>query len=240
VSTTPLAAQIGPVELLSFWLDAHALGHLALLAYQQNAPWFTEMVHELRLENWTPTHALTCERIMGVTLRGAVAVGRLGSTALDLYLEALTRPSQPLEHFDAVLALASLALQWPSFASPARLAIEEWAGRATSASEFRKELVFSFATVLDDPDRAREWSLAWSRQILELRGSQEAQKVLGLAKRSGVSEKTVLLLTALGHSGDSGSIVDDLSPPIVLLAYLSSRSSAELYPPAELLDYVNV
>jgi hypothetical protein len=76
VSTMSRAAHLDPVELLSLWLDAQALGHLVLLAFRLDAPWFTEMVLELRPENWTPTHAITCQRIMGVALRGAFAVGR--------------------------------------------------------------------------------------------------------------------------------------------------------------------
>src|SRR5262249_39789832 len=81
VSAMSRAGHLDPVELLSLWLDAQALGHLVLLAFRLDAPWFTEMVLELRPENWTPTHAITCQRIMGVALRGAFAVGRLRSTA---------------------------------------------------------------------------------------------------------------------------------------------------------------
>src|SRR5256885_1137704 len=81
--------SVDPVELLSLWLDAQALGHLVLLAFRLDAPWFTEMVLELRPEHWTPTHAIICQRIMGVALRGAFAVGRLRSTALELYVGAL-------------------------------------------------------------------------------------------------------------------------------------------------------
>src|SRR5258708_14478678 len=117
VSTMSRAADLEPVELLSLWLDAQALGHLVLLAFRLDAPWFTEMVLELRPENWTPTHAITSQRIMGVSLRGAFAVGRLGSPALDLYVGALKRPAQPLEHFDAVLALARRALHHPHLAT---------------------------------------------------------------------------------------------------------------------------
>src|SRR5258706_6768090 len=239
VSTMSRAARLDPVELLSVWLDAQALGHLVLLAFRLDAPWFTEMVLELRPENWTPTHAITSQRIMGVSLRGAFAVGQLHSTALDLYVGALERPAQPLEHFDAVLALASLSLQQPHLATVARLAVEEWAGRATSDYGFRKELRLSFATVLDDPGRAREWSLAWCRDVLELRGSREAQTALAMAQRCGLPEKEALLLTALGHSGDCGAIVDGLSPAVLLLSHLYARDSDELYPPAAAIEYVN-
>jgi len=239
VSTMSRAAHLDPVELLSLWLDAQALGHLVLLAFRPDAPWFTEMVLELRPENWTPTHAITCQRIMGVALRGAFAVGRLRSTALELYVGALKRPAQPLEHFDAVLALASLALQQPHLATVARLAVEEWAGRATSKSGFRKELGLSFAMVLDDPGRARERALAWCRDVLELRGSGEAQTALAMAQRCGVPEKEALLLTALGHAGDCGAIVDDLSPAVLLLTNLCARNPDELYPPAAVLEYVS-
>ncbi len=239
VSTMSRAAHLDPVELLSLWLDAQALGHLVLLAFRLDAPWFTEMVLELRPENWTPTHAITCQRIMGVALRGAFAVGRLRSTALELYVGALERPAQPLEHFDAVLALASLALQQPHLATVARLAVEEWAGRATSKSGFRKELGLSFAMVLDDPGRARERALAWCRDVLELRGGGEAQTALAMTQRCGVPEKEALLLTALGHAGDCGAIVDGLSPAVLLLTNLCARNPDELYPPAAVLEYVS-
>ena len=41
VSTMSRAAHLDPVELLSLWLDAQALGHLVLLAFRLDAPWFT-------------------------------------------------------------------------------------------------------------------------------------------------------------------------------------------------------
>src|SRR6266850_4665215 len=58
VSTMSRAAHLDPVELLSLWLDAQALGHLVLLAFRLDGPWFTEMVLKLRPEHWTPTHAI--------------------------------------------------------------------------------------------------------------------------------------------------------------------------------------
>src|SRR5258705_1950089 len=126
---------------------------------------------------------------MSRAAHGAFAVGRLRSTALELYVGALKRPAQPLEHFDAVLALASLALQQPDLATVARLAVEEWAGRATSKSGFRKELGLSFAMVLDDPGLARERALAWCRDVLRLRGGGEAQTATAMPQRCGVPEK---------------------------------------------------
>ena len=37
IATMSRGTQPDPVELLSLWLDAHALGHLALLAYRLDA-----------------------------------------------------------------------------------------------------------------------------------------------------------------------------------------------------------
>src|SRR5262249_40864014 len=173
--------------------------------------------------HWTPTHAVTCERIMSVALRGAFATGRLGPAALELYIGVLDRPAQPLEHFDAVLALASLALQRPELAAGARSAVEQWEARATSAWGFRKELALSFMLALDDPGMTRTWSLAWCRGLLERRGAEAAQRVLAMAPRFGVSEEDALLLTALGHSGDCALILDGLSPAILLLPLLCAH-----------------
>src|SRR5258706_258010 len=121
----------------------------------------------------------------------------------------------------------------------ARLAVEEWAGRATSKSGFRKELGLSFAMVLDDPGRARERALAWCRDVLELRGGGDAQTALAMAQRCGVPEKEALLLTALGHAGDCGAIVDGLSPAVLLLTDLCARNRDELYAPEAVLEYVS-
>src|SRR6266481_836093 len=52
-------------------------------------------------------------------------------------------------------------------------------------------------------------------------------------------EKEALLLTALGHAGDCGAIVDDLSPAVLLLTNLCARNPDELYPPAAVLEYVS-
>src|SRR5262249_48249969 len=82
LSTISASTPPDPVELLSLWLEAHALGHLALLAFRGDRAWFSDLVRELRLAHWTPTHAVTCERIMSVALRGAFATGRLGPAAL--------------------------------------------------------------------------------------------------------------------------------------------------------------
>ncbi len=96
----------------------------------------------------------------------------------------------------------------------------------------------SFAMVLDDPGRARERALAWCRDVLELRGGGEAQTALAMAQRCGVPEKEALLLTALGHAGDCGAIVDGLSPAVLLLTNLCARNPDELYPPTAVLEYV--
>ena len=74
-------------------------------------------------------------------------VGTTGHTAHFVINELLRRKMSPV----AIARNSETPLGRP----------ESDAASATSASEFRKELVFSFATVLDDPDRAREWSLAW-------------------------------------------------------------------------------
>ena len=239
LSTISRSASPDPVEFLSLWLDAHALGHLALLAFRGDHAWFAEMVRELRPVSWTPTHALVCERIMSVALRGAVAVGRLGSTALEIYGRILESPAQPLEHFDAVLALASVALQQPALAPAARSAVEEWASRATSGLGFRKELRLSFERVLDDPGLARAWSLAWCRDLLERRGALEARATLAVAERFGASEEEILLLTALGHSGDCAVLVDGLFPTILLLSHVCARSADELYAPAAIVRHLS-
>src|SRR5690348_15527809 len=55
-----------PVALLRHWLEVHALGHLALLSFRGDLAWFREMVREVTVERWTPTHALIRERIMSV------------------------------------------------------------------------------------------------------------------------------------------------------------------------------
>ena len=60
-----------------------------------------------------------------------------------------------------------------------------------------------------------------------------------MAQRCGVPEKEALLLTALGHAGDCGAIVDGLSPAVLLLTNLCARNPDELYPPAAVLEYVS-
>src|SRR5438128_871867 len=78
-----------PVELLRHWLDLHALGHLVLLAFRDDRAWFADMLREVGVTRWTPTHALIRERVMSIAVRGAWAVGELGEIGLQLYLPLL-------------------------------------------------------------------------------------------------------------------------------------------------------
>jgi hypothetical protein len=47
-----------PVELLRHWFEVHALGHLVLLAFRDDRTWFADMLREVGVTRWTPTHAL--------------------------------------------------------------------------------------------------------------------------------------------------------------------------------------
>src|SRR5215475_3271175 len=114
------------VALVRNWLDVHALGHLALLSFRGELAWFAEMLREVTVKRWTPTHALVRERLMSVALGGAWAAGQLGETALALYLPVLRSPAEPLEHFNAALALAMVSLKNPHLAPLARPALDHW------------------------------------------------------------------------------------------------------------------
>jgi hypothetical protein len=78
LSTVSRNAAPDRVGLVRHWLDAHALGHLALLSFRGGLAWFAEMLREVTVKRWTPTHALVRERLMSVALRGAWAAGQLG------------------------------------------------------------------------------------------------------------------------------------------------------------------
>src|SRR5260370_41562376 len=112
------------------------------------------MLREVAVKRWTLTHALVRERVMSVALPGAWAAGQLGETALALYLPALRGPAEPLEHFNAVLALAMVSLKNPHLAPLARPALDQWASPAKGAGRFRKHLLESVSLVLGDPTAA--------------------------------------------------------------------------------------
>jgi len=224
-----------PVALLRHWLDAHALGHLALLSFRGELAWFAEMLREVTVKRWTPTHALVRERLMSVALRGAWAAGQLRETALALYLPVLRSAVEPLEHFNAVLALAMVSLKNPHLAPLARPALDHWASRATEAGRFRKELMESVAFLLDDPNGARISSMGWCRRVLSLHGARDEEALLAKAATLSVSQDELLVLTALNDVGDCGVFVDGLYPAVLLLSHVQSRSADEFYAPSRIV-----
>jgi hypothetical protein len=139
------------------------------------------MLREVTVKRWTPTHALVRERLMSVALRGAWAAGQLGETALALYLPVLRSPAEPLEHFDAALALAMVSLKDPHLAPLARPALAQWASRALGVGGFRKEWMESVAFLLDDLNGARIWSMGWCRRVLSLHGTRNEEVLLAKA-----------------------------------------------------------
>jgi len=224
-----------PVALLRHWLDAHALGHLALLSFRGDLAWFREMVREVTVNRWTPTHALIRERIMSVALRGAWAAGQLGDSALALYLPVLRSAAEPLEHFNAVLALAMVSLTNSHLARLARPALDQWAAHSAGVGGFRKELMESVAFLLDDPNGARIWSMGWCRRVLSLHGTRNEETLLAKAESLNVSRDELLILTALNDVGDCGVFVGGLCPAVLLLSHVHRRSADEFYAPSRIV-----
>ena len=107
------AEPADPIALLHHWLLAHALGHLAVLSFREDVGWFSEMLREIPVTKWTPTHVLVRERIMSIALRGASATGRLGESALTLYLPILRLPWSRS-------STSTQCSRWPWYRSSAR------------------------------------------------------------------------------------------------------------------------
>ena len=224
-----------PVELLRHWLDLHALGHLVLLAFRDDRAWFANMLREVGVTRWTPTHALIRERVMSIAVRGAWAVGELGEIGLQLYLPLLRSPVQPLEHFDAVLALAMVALRRSEFRPVVRSAVDRWASRATDAWGLRSELANSVALLLDDPHAASVWALEWCRRVLSRTGATNAAPLPEQASGLGMSEDDLLILAGLNDAGDCAVAVEDLFPAVLLLSQVVGRTAREFYAPQALI-----
>ena len=235
LSTVSRNAAPDRVALVRHWLDVHALGHLALLSFRGELAWFAEMLREVTVERWTPTHALVRERLMSVALRGAWAAGQLGETALALYLPVLRSPAEPLEHFNAALALAMVSLKNPHLAPLARPALDQWASRATGAGRFRKALMESVAFLLDNPNGARIWSMEWCPRVLSLHGARDERALLAKAATLSVSQDELLVLTALNDVGDCGISVGGLYPAVLMLSHVHGRSADEFYAPSRIV-----
>ncbi len=227
------AEPADPIALLHHWLQAHALGHLALLSFRDDVGWFSEMLREIPVTKWTPTHVLVRERIMSIALRGAWATARLGESALTLYLPILRTPAAPLEHFNAVLAVAMVSLERPDLTSDVRAGIAEWASRE-SGSGVRKELRRSVALLLDDPEKAQAWSLRWCRALPPVRSAFE-NRTFGTEEAFGVTEHDFVVCAGMNDPGDCAVLHQGLSPAVLLLSQLKSRSAEALYPPSRLI-----
>jgi hypothetical protein len=98
-----------PEPLHAYWMHAHLLGHLTMLAAAaEPTAWLAEMANAFPWHRWTPSFALVRERISRLAVRGAWASTRFGTSTVDRYLVNLDAP-QLLRVFDAVLALVSIA-----------------------------------------------------------------------------------------------------------------------------------
>jgi len=217
------------------WLQSHALGHLALLSFRDNVGWFASMLENVTVRQWTPTFGAVRQRIMSVALRAAWAAGQIGETALGLYLAVLSSAAEPLQHFDAVLAVAMVCLRNRDLAPLARPSLEQWASRANSADQYRRELLNSVAFLLDDPDGARIWSASWSRRVLSLRGNRYHKRLVAEGLRLGISGDELLFLAALNDVGDCAIFLGDLSPAVTLLAHLQDRNPDQFYAPTSIV-----
>lgn len=223
-----------PVALLHHWLQLHALGHLVVLSFREDVGWFSQMLRELRVTKWTPTLVLVRERIMSIALRGAWAAGQLGESALTLYLPILRSPVEPLEQFNAVLALAMVSLRRRDLAPQVRTDIAEWMSRATGPGRFRRDLQRSVMLLLDDPDEARAWSLRWCRALPSVRGVGE-KSTLGAERELDVAERDLLVIAGMNDAGDCAIFDHGLSPAVLLLSHLESRGAEALYPPSRVI-----
>jgi hypothetical protein len=172
-----------------------------------------------------------------VALRGAWAVARLGAIGVDLYALALRRPAQPLEHFDAALALAAIAQRHSSLDGLIRLELNQWAARARAqggdVAALRHALIDCVIWLLDDPTGAREWSLAWcrSRVAATLGADTVSDSVLESAASSfSLSVDELLILFGINDVVDCGTLVNEcIAPAILLLSHFGEREASELY-----------
>ena len=174
---------------------------------------------------------------MGVALRGAWAAARLGAIGVDLYALALRRPAQPLEHFDAVLALAAIAQRRSRLVGPIRVELEQWAARASAqggdVAALRRALVDCVTWLLDDPTGAREWSLAWCRSRVGATlgaGTISDSALESVASSVSLSVDELLVLSGINDVVDCGTLVNErIAPAILLLSQLGQREATELY-----------
>src|SRR3989475_2437863 len=152
-----------------------------------------------------------------------------------LYLPLLRSPVQPLDHFDAVLALAMVALRRSEFRPVVRSAVDQWASRATDAWGLRSELANSVALLLDDPHAASVWALEWCRRVLSRTGATNAAALPEQASGLGMSEDDLLILAGLNDAGDCAVAVEDLFPAVLLLSQVVGRTAREFYAPQALI-----
>jgi hypothetical protein len=143
---------------------------------------------------------------------------------LELYLPLLRSPAQPLEHFDAVLALAMVALRQPKLGPVVRSAVDQWASRATRGWGLRRELAKSVAVLLDDPHGASVWALEWCRRVLTRTGARNAGAMLEQGRRLGVSADELLILAGLNDAGDCAVVVEGLFPAVLLAGALQKTA----------------
>jgi hypothetical protein len=140
---------------------------------------------------------------------------------VDLYASALRHPAQPLQHFDAVLALAAIAQRHSGLVGPIRVELHQWAARGC------------VTRLLDDPTGARECSLAWcrSRVAATLGADIVSDRALESAASSfSLSVDELLVLSGINDVGDCGTLVNGcIAPAILLLSQVGQREAIELY-----------
>src|SRR5262249_47881676 len=157
-------------------------------------------------------------------------------------LAALDKPLEPIEHFDAVLALCSIALAEPDLTPTVMAAVACWASRSSlqggGTAAFRKQTLESARVLFSSPGGAQGWRTAWCERWLAAESGSTTEAVRTTAAAAGVPQHELVALGALNDVGDCGRFVDGLAPAILLLPLAINRGAAAFYEPASILPLV--
>lgn len=94
-----------------YYALAHTFGHLTLLSSGSGAmPWLSEMARSFAWTHWTPTFPLVRERTVWLAAAAARSAAAFGPDVVDPYFGALSRARHVTLVFDALFALAAIAL----------------------------------------------------------------------------------------------------------------------------------
>lgn len=230
-------------ELHKFHNYYWALGHLALLAGSEARKLIDELgdelpAHVLKL-SWPTTRLGT----IGIALRGAWAVGKLGKAALPHYKRQLAEASTPATLSDSLLALSAIGHRNTTLQAEVRKALSralpphENELFSANAELARQTALATIEAIETSPDELWQVARRHGGALVDVADRLPPGSPFRFAKHDDVPDDLVRA-TMLNDVGNLFERIELLAEALLIVPYAARCKMEDFYFPAEISRHV--